>query len=279
LSRWKNAAVLSVSAFTVLAMAACGTDAGSSNETKQPSVLEQLASDLKGSLQKIVDTTDKADSVAMKMEGTAAGEKLSVQGVIDLRDPLKMEMTVEDPKEGSTTVRMIGSIFYVEVPEAERADMGGKRWIKLDLAAAGAQAGMDLDFAKQFEGIDPTKQVKTLLATEGVTAVGEETVNGVRTVHYSVTAPVSAYLEQFDAETRKAVDQELNKNGVKEVKIDLWIDEQYLPRRAHVVMGTMSDLTIDYTDYGKPVNIEAPPASETTDLAEMLKQLGGLTGN
>ncbi|ROT31251.1 LppX_LprAFG lipoprotein [Micromonospora sp. HM5-17] len=275
MSRWKNAAVLSVSALTVFAVAACGSDTGSSsNEPKKPSVLELLASDLKGSLQKVVDTTDKVDSVSIKVEGTAANEKFTMQGALDLRDPLKAEITMDAPGDGPTTVRMIGSVFYVEVPEADRADMGGKRWIKMDLAAAGAQAGME--FTKQLEDIDPTKQVKTLLATEGVTALGEETVNGVRTVHYTVTTPVATYLGQLDADARKAVEQELTKSGVKDVKLDLWVDEQYLPRRAHVVMGTTNDITVDYTDYGKPVTVEAPPASETADLAEMLKGLGDL---
>ncbi|MEE6260615.1 LppX_LprAFG lipoprotein [Plantactinospora sonchi] len=257
-------------------MAACGSNTGPSGEPKQENILGQLASDLKGSLQKIVDTTDKADSVTMTMEGTTAGEKMKMQGMLDLREPVKAEMTMEGPDGAPTTVRMIGPVFYVEVPEADRADMGGKRWFKMDLSAAGAQGGMD--FAKQLEEIDPTKQVKTLLATEGTTVVGEETVNGVRTVHYTVTTPVATYLGQLDADARKLVEEQLTKNGVKEVKIDLWVDEQYLPRRAHVVMGTMSDTKIDYTDYGKPVNIETPAASETADFAEMLKGLEGLEG-
>ncbi|MGX7675302.1 LppX_LprAFG lipoprotein [Plantactinospora sp. DSM 117369] len=276
MSRWKNAAVLTVSTFTALALTACGSDAGTPGESKQSSVLEQLASDLKGSLQKVVDKTDSTDSVTMTMEGTAAGEKIKMRGALDLRDPVKAEMTMEGPDGAPTTIRMIGAVVYVEVPEADRADMDGKRWFKMDLGAAAAQAGMD--FTKQLDDVDPTKQVKTLLATEGTTVVGEETVNGVATVHYTVTAPVTTYLGQIDADTRKTVEQELAKNGVKEIKIDLWVDEQYLPRRAHMVMGTMSDIKIDYTDYGKPVNIETPAASETADFAEMLKGLQGLEG-
>ncbi|PZF93497.1 hypothetical protein [Micromonospora deserti] len=277
MSLWKNTAVLAVSALTALALTACGSTPGSSDAPKQPSVLELLASDLKGSLQKTIDTTDKTDSVTLTMQGTAAGEKISMQGVMDLRDPVKAEMTTAGPDGTPITVRMIGTMFYVEIPEADRASVGGKRWMKLDLTAAGAQAGMDI---KQFEDIDPTKQVKTLLATEGVTVVGEETVNGARTVHYTVTAPVATYLGQLDAKMRAGVEQGLAKQGVKEITIGLWVDEQYQPRRVHMVMGTMSDLTVDYTDYGKPVNIETPPPAETTDFAEMLAGLKDLpTGN
>ncbi|MEV0327092.1 LppX_LprAFG lipoprotein [Micromonospora echinospora] len=275
MSLWKRSTVFAVTAFTALAVTACGSEPGSSDAPQQPSVLKLLASDLKGSLQKVVDTTDKADSVAVKLEGTAAGEKMSMQGVIDLGDPLKFEMTTPGEDGAPMTVRMIGSTVYTQVPEAERASTGGKSWLKMDLSAVGEMAGMDV--TKQFDDMDPTKQVKTLLATEGITAVGEETVNGAATVHYTVTAPVATYLGQFDAETRKGVEQELAKQGVKEVKLDLWVDEQYQPRRARMVMGTMSDLTIDYTDYGKPVTIETPAPADTTDLMEMLKELKDLS--
>ena len=273
-SLWKKTTVVAVSALTALAMSACGSESGSSDASKQPSVLELLATDLKGSLQKTIDATGKSDSVTVKMEGTAGGEKVSMQGVMYLGDPVKAEMTTEGPDGTPTTVRMIGGVVYVEIPEKDRGSTGGKRWMKLDLAAAGAQAGMD--FSKQFEDIDPTKQVKTLLATEGTTVVGEETVNGVRTVHYTVTAPVATYLGQVEAEMRADVEKEFAKQGVKEIKLDLWVDEQYQPRRVHMVMGKMGDLTIDYTDYGKPVNIETPPPAETADFAEMLEGLEDL---
>ncbi|SCL37973.1 Protein of unknown function [Micromonospora pallida] len=275
MSLWKRSAVLAVTAVTAFAVTACGSESGSSDAPQPPSVLKLLASDLKGSLQKVVDTTDKAESVTVKMEGTAAGEKISMQGVMDLGNPVKFDMTMPGEDGTSTTVRMIGTAVYVQVPEAQRASMGGKSWLKMDLSTVGEAAGMDV--TKQFDDMDPTKQVKTLLATEGVTAVGEETVNGAATVHYTVTTPLATYLGQLDAEMRKGVEQELAKHGVKEVKVDLWVDEQYQPRRARMVMGTMSDLTIDYTDYGKPVTVETPPAADTTDFAEMMKELQDLT--
>ncbi|MFD2763632.1 LppX_LprAFG lipoprotein [Micromonospora eburnea] len=274
MSLWKKSAVLTVSALTALAVTACGSKPGSSDAPEKPSVLALLASDLKGSLQKVVDASDRAESVTLTMEGTTAGQKISMQGVVDMRDPVKAEMKTAGPDGTPTTVRMIGGAFYIEIPEESRADLNGKRWMKLDLSSAGAEAGMD--FTKQFDDMDPTKQVKTLLATEGVTVVGEETVNGAPTVHYTVTTPVANYLGQVDAKLREGVEKELVKQGVKEIKLDLWVDEQYQPRRVHMVMGTTSDLTIDYTDYGKPVNIETPPPAETADFAEMLEGLGDL---
>ncbi|MGV9213455.1 hypothetical protein ACTFTM_16490 [Micromonospora sp. RB23] len=274
MSLWKKTAVVSVSALTALAVSACGMTSGPSDAPKQTSVLELLASDLKGSLQKTIDATDKSDSVTLTMTGTAGGQKISMQGVLDLGDPVKAEVTMADPSDGPTTVRLIGTAFYVEVPAKDRASMGGKRWLKMDMSSIGQQAGMD--FSKRFEDIDPTKQVKTLLASEGVTVVGEETVNGARTVHYAVTTPVATQLAQVDAKLRAGVEKQFAAADVNEVKIDLWVDEQYRPRRAGTNMGTMGDFMVDYTDYGRAVTIETPPAAETTDFAEMMQDLKGL---
>ncbi|MET7667511.1 hypothetical protein [Micromonospora luteifusca] len=270
-SLWKKTAVVAVSALTALAASACGTPSGSSETSKQPGVLELLASDLKGSLQKTVDATTKTNSVTVAMTGTAAGQKISMQGVLDLGEPVKAEMTRVDPDGDTTTIRMIGAVVYVEMPATSRERMGGKRWMKMDLTALGEQTGMD--FTKQFKDADPTKQVKTLLATEGVTVVGQETVNGAPTVHYTVTTPLAAYLGQLDAKLRADVEMEMTKQGVKEVKIDVWVDEQYRPRRAATVMGNMGDVVVDYTDYGKAAAIEAPAAADTADVAEMLESL------
>jgi hypothetical protein len=273
----KKSVAVAVSALTALAVSACGTTSGGSDAPKQPSVLELLASDLKGSLQKTAEATDKSDSVTVSMTGTAGGEKVEMRGVLDLGDPVKAEMTTTDPKGDSTVVRMVGAVIYVEIPAEDRSSMDGKRWMKMDLSEAGKQAGMN--FGKQFEDIDPTKQVKTLIATEGTKVVGQETVNGTATVHYTVNTPLATHLEQVDAKLRAGVEQQMTKMGVKEITTDLWVDEQYRPRRAALKMGPLGDLVMDYTDYGKAVTVETPPTAETLDFAEMLKGLQGLTAS
>ncbi|WP_249037736.1 hypothetical protein [Micromonospora noduli] len=275
-SFWKKPALVAVSALTAVAVSACGVTSGASEAPKPPSVLELLTSDLKGSLLKAVEATDKTDSVTVTMTGTMAGEKISMQGLLDLGDPLKAEMKMTNSK-GATTVRMIGAVIFTEIPAENRAGTGGKRWMKMDLTGLSEMAGTD--FTKQFENADPVKQVKTLLAIDGTTVVGQETVNGVPTVHYTVTTPVATYLKQIDAMRRDATEQALATQGIKELKIDLWVDEQYRPRRAGLFMGKLGDMVIDYTDYDKAVTIETPPPAETTDFAEMLEGLQGLTAS
>ncbi|HYN94883.1 MAG TPA: hypothetical protein VES42_13625 [Pilimelia sp.] len=270
---------LAISALLVGPLAGCTGDAGSApagaKSPDKPNVLALLVSDAKGSLQKTVATTDKATSVSLTMVGTAAGEKVAASGVVALEDPPKVEITAKDADGTPTVVRMIGSVFYVQIAAKDRASMDGKSWLKMDVAKAGAGANL----TRQFDDIDPVRQVKTLLASGTFTVVGEETVGGVQTVHYTTTQPVSTYLRQVDAKLRTSVQKELAKAGVKTVKTDVWIDEKYQPRRVRSVAGSFSDMTVDYGDYGKPVSINAPPAGETADFAELMAGLGDLQNN
>jgi hypothetical protein len=270
----KRAAQLGVASIAVLAVTACGgnpvTDAATGGGS---GVLAQLASDAVGSLQRSVETTGKAESVALTMTGTSDGEPVDVRGFLAFGDSPRAELTATGPEGGEVIIRMIENTFYVSIPEAEQASMKGKKWFKMDLTALGQ--GSD-DIAKRLDDMDPVKSVRTLLEDGEVTVVGEETINGVKTVHYTSTGPVETYLERLDAELRDSVRDEFAAGGVTEVVTDVWVDEQYQPRRIQLVMGTMSDVTIDYTDYGKPVSIDAPPADETLDFAEIMSELQDL---
>lgn len=263
-------AVLAAASLPVLALTACGSDPTAPSAPQEQNVLAMLVADAKGSLSKVVDKATKHESVTLTMKGTASGETFEGEGAFFYGKEPKAELTM-NAAGTSTKMLMLPPVIYMEVPEAERAEMGGKRWMKMDLSAAGDQAGSA--FTKQMDDIDPVRQVKTLLAAESVNVVGEETIDGVKTVHYTVTIPPSTYLGEVDSKLREATEKELAKQGIKEINTDVWVDEQYQPRRVHVVMGNASDITVDYTDYGKAVNIQAPPASEVFDLAEMLGKL------
>lgn len=272
MSRWKNIAVLAAATATAVAVTGCGPSTASQEAAQQSSVLELLANDLQGSLQEAADRTAEVETVRATMVGSGP-EDFEMQIAMDLRDSVRVEMVME--MEGEvTTFRMIDSVAYVEIPEAEHELTDGKRWMKMDFSAA-AEMGID----EQMRDADPVQQVKTLLELEGVTVVGEETVDGVPTVHYSVTATTQEHLALLEEQSKldsadlaNTADQ-MAEFGVTEIKTELWIDERYWPRRARVTMGEMGVMTVDYTDYNEPVTIETPPAAETTDFADLFGDL------
>jgi hypothetical protein len=269
-SRWKSPALLTVSSLVVLALAGCGPEAVQPGTPDKANPLQQLVSDIKGSLQKTMDNTSKATSASFTMSGTQDGEKLSGRGALSWADPIKMDMTIEVGTEAAMSVRFLDAVIYTKLPAEQASELGGKEWVKIDLKDAGKEMA---SLTQSMDELNPIKQLKSLLAGGAVTAVGEETVGGVKTVHYAVTMPVDTYLKQLDAKVRADTEKELAAKGVKEVKTDVWVDEQYQPRRVHVVMGNLTDMTMEYSDFGKPVTVEAPPASKTLDLKDMLKDL------
>jgi len=273
-SRWKNIAVLAAATASVVAGTGCGPSTASQEAAQQSSVLELLANDLKGSLQEAADRTSKVETVRATMVATGGPEEFEMQIAMDLRDSVSVEMVMATQGE-VTTIRLIDSVMYMEIPETVRERNDGKRWMEMDFSAA---SGTGLD--EQIRDADPVQQVKTLLELEGVTVVGEETVGGVPTVHYSVTVTTEEHLAllekqgELDSASLANAEDQLAEFGVAEIQTELWIDEQYWPRRARVTMGEMGLMTVDYTDYNEPVTIETPPAAETTDFAELLGDLG-----
>lgn len=272
MSRWKNIAVLAAATAAAVTVTGCGPSTVSQEAAQQSSVLELLANDLQGSLQEAADRTSKVETVRAAAMVSGA-EDFEMQIAMDLRDSVSYEMVMEMEGE-ATTIRLVDSVMYMEIPEAERERSDGKRWMKLDVSAA---EGMGID--EQMQNADPVQQVKTLLEIEGVTVVGEETVDGTPTVHYSVTATAEEHLALLEEQGKldsvgqaNAADQ-MAEFGVTEIKTELWIDEQYWPRRARMTMGEMGVMTVDYTDYNEPVTIEAPPAAETADFADFLGNL------
>lgn len=259
-----------------LLLSGCG---GGEQTADKPDVLTLLRTEATKSLQASLQKTERAKSASFTMEGTTGEEKVNAGGAIDYSGQPKAEFTMDDPENGPTLVRLIGTAFYYQVPEKDRAEMDGKKWMKLDFAEAVKLGGGDAsstamvdELTRQMRQMDPVVQVKTVLDAGELKVVGEETIGGARTVHYSGALPIAVYLKQVAEKARPIIAEVFRKAGITAVQVDLWVDENYQPRRARSVAGKM-DITMTYSDYGKPVNVVVPPANETADLVKMLQEL------
>jgi hypothetical protein len=107
-------------------------------------------------------------------------------------------------------------------------------------------------------GTSPDRLLKDLIdSSKKVEKLGSEEIRGVATTHYR------AHLD-----TTK-----LRVNADESVAVDAWIDEQGLPRRVRVPFGAGGDAgaVVDLFDFGVPVDIQAPPASEIVSEDEFEK--------
>ena len=210
---------------------------------------------------------EQVGTVRMDGTGTFSSPGLSVRmrisGSLDFRSgasDMTMVSEVVGGESESQRFRIVGGFQYQSIPPTKTAAYSaGKRWSRSPAAFA--------DMAK--ESMDPQAMVETLgKASTDIREIGRETVRGVRTTRYR-------YLTLKGEESPETF-------GIEGGTVEAWIYDEGLPRRISMSMdipadslnsmagnsaddddeGASSSTTFDLFDYGKPVRIQAPPASE-----------------
>jgi hypothetical protein len=210
---------------------------------------------------RVRSTTSMGPALSMKADGALAwGDGL----IGALKITYTGGTTAETMRRLGTTsmeARYLPDAYYARMGDtfAEKAD--GKHWIKYvydDLKHLAGSSGADL--ADQMRDCAPHTSVKLLLTSTDVRKVGEETVRGARTTHYSGTV----HRDDATAQT-----------------VDIWVDDRNLlvkkVEKGRTATGGLTQ-TAYYSDYGVKTTVEKPPAGDTADFKELLKIRGGLGG-
>jgi hypothetical protein len=195
---------------------------------------------------------------------------------------------------GSTRVDVIvdGLVMYMRMPFLTRLIPGGRPWLELDLEEAGRQAGVDLAALSQVGQSDPTQYLTYLSgASEDVREVNRQPIDGVATTHYHAELDLGWVLEQAPAAVREraqaSIEQLQEMLADDTMPVDVWIDGRGLPRRMSTsyemkVPDSEDTFDVRYSmeigDYGTRVRVKRPPASQVTDLIQLLQQAGAGAG-
>ncbi|MYQ78134.1 MULTISPECIES: hypothetical protein [unclassified Streptomyces] len=285
-------------AAALTSVAACGgsDDGAGKGGDKNESVGRSVAKvDPIAALVAVQKKTGQAHSA--RIDGTTTmGSTMSAkqQGAIDWSDgitgTLKITSTggamADSMKQlgsnGTMEARYLKDGYMVDMGEAMAQQTGGKRWISYsydDLAKLSGAAGAAMK--DQMQNSTPEQGVKSLLASGDVKKVGQEDVRGVSATHYSGTvdvAELTAKNSSLDADELAELKKQLATSGITTEKIDIWVDENDLlvkkTERGEMQTGELNS-TVFYSDYGVKVSVEAPPAAQTVDFAELMKQQQG----
>ncbi|MGI5377476.1 hypothetical protein ACQEV2_25195 [Streptomyces sp. CA-251387] len=206
---------------------------------------------------RVKSTTTMGSTLSMKAHGTLLwGDGLTGT----LRITYTGGTTAETMRRLGTTsmeARYLPDAYYARMGETFAEKTGGKHWIKYaydDLEHLAGSSGADL--ADQMRGTAPHTSVKLLLSSTDVRKVGEETVSGERTSHYSGT---------------------VQGEGATEQTVDIWVDDRDLlvkkVEKGRTATGPLTQ-TAYYSDYGVKGEVQKPPAGDTADLKELLKKQG-----
>ncbi|MCD9623790.1 hypothetical protein [Rhabdothermincola salaria] len=212
-------------------------------------------------------------------EATDGGELPGIDGFLD--EPLT---TVVD-----------GDVVYNQVPAALLGrDGGGTVWVRVDGAfsdlfgavgpgGGGAMVGVDQEVLEALEAV-----------TEPVVDSGTEVVDGVETTRYEGDLDLREAAELV-GEDVTGEDAAVHLDGLTSAYV-VWIDADGLVRRAEVVLegldgasfatspdaGAARELrlavTMSFSDLGRPVAIEVPPADEVVTMADLFAGMAGEEG-
>jgi hypothetical protein len=228
-------------------------------------------------LQAAASNTQAAESsrFTMNMTFDVHGESLAItaDGVM-AGDGKNGQLTISMPLVGTLEERVVDGVAYMDLggfPGLPAEDEG--KWIKVDLAQL--QGGMAGDLAAQADANSPQRGLEYLQGLSGdVQDLGQEDVNGVAATHYRASIDYAKVLDQLPNATEAERDA-FAKLGT--VPADVWIDGQDRIVKMHMTIdgstfgagaGT-GELTMELSDFGVPVDVQAPPADQTVDISEL----------
>lgn len=278
----RRLAAAAITPVVVLALAACnGDDDGSkasdeestsqaasessdptpSTTSESPSAEESTAPDVPAGnvsaadfTQLVSDGIEKSTSAKFAMKVTASGMSIDATGEMDYSQAkpathMKMKMG----QMGDMEAVMVDDVMYMKMPAA--AGGAGGKWMKMSVKdALGGQAGGNmgaLDLRKSLE-----------LFTQGVKSVeskGSESIDGVDTTHYVVTADLEAISNLIGGSASTA-------QMPKTVTYDVWLDGEGRFTQMKADLQAAGKIEMNLTDWGTEVDIKAPPASQVTEM-------------
>lgn len=282
----KTVALLSAFALA-FTLTSCGSDdnaggnsnsgnAGNSGNSDNTGVVAANIADLN---QSVAEKTEDS-SVHMTLTGDMAGQEVSGEG--DMRfgaDDFAMSMDVSTP-QGDMTMVLVDKVIYIKMPAGQ--EVGGKPWLKIDSEGSDPISKlMKTLFDQMAKNADPRAALEQFSKSGEITSTEENVeVNGENTTHYTITVDVAKLAEtQTDETLKQAMEQMVESGNMKDFPVELWVNEEGLPARFKLAMPTQdpttgaaatADMQVDYTDWGKEVTVEAPPADETVDAAEAM---------
>ncbi len=271
-------ALAAVAAALALVLTGCGGDpdpepAADASESSSPSGTDeepepaddsaggeidpaQFAADMRAGL-------EEATTARMTMAVDAAGQSMEADGQIDYTtEPpaMRMSMTMPAMSQEPLELRMVDGVMYMNM-----GAMSQGKYLAIDLDdAATLPPGMD-GFSEQLDPLGGFSDFEQSI--DSVTYVGEEDVDGEQLDHYRLVIDTKQAAGFQGLPSGKGVPDE--------VTYDFWVDDEFLARRMSTSLdaGAQSvSMDIRMSEWGEPVDIEAPPAKEVMDPSQMQGQ-------
>jgi len=160
----------------------------------------------------------------------------------------------------------------------------GKTWVVISDGMLGGP-GVLGEFSPFGGSADPADLLKSLTGMAGsVKKVGTATMRGVAVTEYQVNIDPAKAAARLPSSQRASFRQFAAALGSGAIPVDVWVDGQNLVRRIQVSLHLNADSGVpsgarltestDFYDFGVPVRVTAPPASQVASLSQMAGSAG-----
>jgi hypothetical protein len=217
----------------------------------------------------INDNSKAKQSAKIAMTMDAAGQHIKVDGAVKMDTNPAMRMTM-DMTSMKMEMILIDEVLYMKLPAGMAGGaVGGKPWVKISKDGddpISKQMGTMLDSID--DSFDVGKQMEQLKTAGTITKQDKETLNGEQTTHYSITLDMDKMAQSSDPNVKKAA-EDATMGGLKTMDMELWANTDNLPVQITTKMavaGQSVSMKMNYTDWGKPVSITAPPADQVGEM-------------
>lgn len=188
---------------------------------------------------RVFGAIEKSGSAKIHFAAGSGAQKSSGDGEAKFGDEVALELTMGSPANGAKEekVLLIGDTFYI--------GMGGKYMtMSLDSMKGSGMPDISTNF-------DPKVQAKTFeKATVGFEQQGAaETLDGVKALPYEVTIDPKKAPEAFGTTLTAPM------------SFTYYVGPDDLPRKM-IYHNEQGEFVATYSDWGAPVDIQKPPASE-----------------
>jgi hypothetical protein len=159
--------------------------------------------------------------------------------------------------------RRVGDVFYGRQLHAH-GRASSERWHAVRVEQA--PDGFDR-IPGGYTLIDPQVVFRVLAGSHSpVTRVGRQEIAGIQTTHYRLSTSLAAFLSAEDGPA-----SDLAQYDPVQATVDVWLDAKDRPRRvqtsfagpARLGAATMTSV-IDFSNYGKPVTVRPPAATDVS---------------
>jgi hypothetical protein len=286
MSRLATAGAIVIIAAGVAGCASGGSPAGKSGTTSTGAAAQSPEQAIQLAASTARDTNSFTANMSIQATSGTAGESFNLAGTMSEQLHPSVEAEADFSTFSAAGQNLPGGMSEIVTTSSLYLKLGlltqelhtTKPWVEIPFSALSKASGVNISaLFSQLQTSSPLDQSQLFAGAENVRSAGTGEVDGVPVTEYTGTVSMSKALAKLPASLRNSFGQDIEKAGISSVRFTEWVDGQHQVRKTTVIesgSAISESITTTITSINQPVNIQIPPASQTSALpASILNSL------